>query len=139
MDDNLLLNQHSAWDYIDLGSSPCCEDCVQVDPKSDYMPAMKAELSRWKEVLEKTFPIPDGVQARFKIRWEHGHDFGAYGEVVVMYDVDDEKALEFALMVESACPESWPENMPASADERHSVLRTFERERMERLEEAVNG
>jgi len=99
------------WESIQIGCCPYAEEAVQVDPKVDYIPAMKAELKRFKELLETMFPVPDDVNAHYKIEWQT-HEFGRYGEVSVSYKEDDEAALDFALMVESNCPEYWPETIP---------------------------
>jgi len=96
-------------DYLEIGSSPNGEDCVQVDSKSDYLPEMKLELKRYKKFLEDKFPIPVNVLAYFGIKW-NSHDFGSYGEVVVYFDDDDEIAQEFAFYVEGNSPELWTDN-----------------------------
>ena len=101
------MTQKAEYDWVDIGPVPYEEERVQVDPKIDYLPAMTAELKKFKVLLESTFPIPAGVHAHFRIKWET-HEFGRYGLVVVMYDVDETKALDFALMVEEKCPARWP-------------------------------
>ena len=93
-------------EYVELGCSPCEEDCVQVSKTEDYMPAMRAELKRWKELLEQTFPIPENIEASFRIKFSP-HDFGSYGEVWLYYDPDDEQSVEFMLNVEKNAPKRW--------------------------------
>jgi hypothetical protein len=93
-------------DYFELGSSPSGEDCVQVNPNEDYLPAMREELKKYKEYLEKLFPIPDDLGCYFTIKWSN-HEFGKYGEVAICYDDIFEEDMEFALNVEGNCPEYW--------------------------------
>jgi len=94
------------YDKIEIGASPYDEDCVQVDPRTDYLPAMKAELNRFKSLLEAMFPVPEGVRASFVIKWNI-HEYGRYGEVAVQYDSEDPEALRFALNVEDHAPARW--------------------------------
>lgn len=95
-------------DYMEVGSSPADEACVQVITGQDYMPAMRAELQRYKAMLERRFPdAPDG--AYFTVRWNQ-HDFGSYGEVAVRFDDDDREAAAFAYFVEAHCPATWDDS-----------------------------
>ena len=96
------------FEQFELGSSPNGEDCVQVNSKVDYMPAMNEEVKRYKAMLETRFPIPEFLagQVRFAIT-SNSHDFGTYKEVCIKYFESDEQALEFALHVEGNCPELW--------------------------------
>ncbi|MFZ2992473.1 MAG: hypothetical protein WA061_02045 [Microgenomates group bacterium] len=95
-------------DSFELGCTPCGEDCVQVNPNEDYIPAMRQELNRYKSYLEKLFPISDDLSCYFKIHWQ-SHDFGRYGEIAICYDDENEKEIEFALNVEGNLPEYWEE------------------------------
>lgn len=99
------------FDYIEIGSAPYGEDCVQVDSKTDYLPAMLAECKRFKEMLEKRFPIPANLEGKawFFVK-SNPHDFGSYLEVAVKYHPDDEQAVEFALFVEGNVPETWADD-----------------------------
>lgn len=97
-------------DRIELGSAPCDEECVQVRKDGEYLDAMRAELKRYKAMLEKMFPVPEGINARFSIVWAE-HEFGRYGEVAVVFDQDDEKSADWAWSLESKTPTHWePEN-----------------------------
>lgn len=42
-------------EYIELGSAPCDEACVQVDSRREYLPAMVEECRRYKKLLEEMF------------------------------------------------------------------------------------
>ena len=46
--------------YIELGTTPCDESCVQVSKTEDYFSAMKAECKRFVELLQKCFPSVPG-------------------------------------------------------------------------------
>jgi len=95
-----------AKDYYVIGSSPNAEECVQVSTVKDYMTEMTHELKRYKELLERMFPVPHGVPAKIDIKW-FDHDFGRYGEVVVIFDDENLEAIEYAGMVEDGAPDYW--------------------------------
>jgi len=94
------------FDYVELSSSPYNENCVAVSKKGDYIPAMKVELARYKAMLEKRFPIPEGVNANFRVKWSN-HDFGMYGEVAIQFDNDDPMSTAFAYFVDENVPADW--------------------------------
>ena len=92
-------------DYVYLGSAPWDEDCVQVDPKVDYLPALKAECLRFLELLEKKFTSkPEGCSFIVK---SQGHEFGEYCEVCVRFNDEDEDEIDFAYFVENNIPGKW--------------------------------
>ncbi len=97
-------------DYIDIGSSPCEEECVQVDPKVDYLPAMRAECRRFLEAIRaKLGPEPPGARLAIK---SNPHDFGEYLQVVCHYDDADEEAQAYAYLCESDAPRTWSDVQP---------------------------
>ncbi len=96
-------------DYIELGSVPVDEDCVQVSTKEPYIDAMREECRRYKSYLEQVCPIPGDVSARYIIK-TFPHDFGSYMEVCIVFDDEDEKASEFAYNLEDKLPCTWGEN-----------------------------
>lgn len=91
-------------EYIELGPVPANEDCAQTgDP--DFRKKALQEGTRYIELLKRKFPgAPDscGFQLKF-----FPHDFGAYAEVVVTYDPNDEASADFAYNVERNVPETW--------------------------------
>lgn len=95
-------------DSISIGCTPSAEDCVQVSRDGDYMPAMRAECRRFRDLLTRAYPA-----CRFVIR-SNPHDFGSYLEVEAVYDDQDESAMNAAFEAES-CPETWAE-LEALAD-----------------------
>lgn len=95
-------------DYVSLSTVPADEPCVQVDPKVDYLPAMKAEASKYKELLKQAFPHDDSIFAYFRLA-RACHEFGAYYEVELVYQETCSKSAEFAFWVESNLPKTWVE------------------------------
>jgi hypothetical protein len=92
-------------EYMELGPVPSDEPAVQVITGTDYMPAMRAELQRYKAFLEARFPDPP-EGAGFRIKW-NPHDFGQYGEVAVYFEESDREAAEYAYFVEGHSPVAW--------------------------------
>src|SRR3990167_9964707 len=94
-------------DYINIGSSPCNEDCIQVgDP--EYYPKAIQECKRFLDLIrEKLGPEPPG--ARLKVK-SFPHDFGTYHEVVCYFLKDNEEAFEYAMRCESDAPQTWNDN-----------------------------
>jgi hypothetical protein len=93
-------------EYMELGASPSSENCIQLDPDSDYLPLMRDELNRYKTMLQSRFPIPEDVRAWFGVKF-FSHDFGTYGEVVINWYDEDEKSADFAYHVEAHLPDLW--------------------------------
>lgn len=90
--------------YIELGTTPCEEDCAQVGDE-DYRERALAESKRFIALLRKTLgKEPPG--ARLAIKW-FDHDFGRYCEVVCWYDTDDEETRQYALSCEDSSPARW--------------------------------
>ena len=93
-------------DFFYLGSAPSGEDCVQVTPHDDYLPAMRAECLRYIDALRTHYgPEPEGAELRIK---RESHDFGSYMEVVITFDADEPEAVGYACQVENGL-ELWPE------------------------------
>lgn len=95
-------------DFIEFDTTPGDEPCVGVSRTEDYMPAMRAEAKRMKELLEKRFP---DVNGRFSIA-SMPHDFGDYLEIRFHYTEDDEGIKEMQ-HVESNYPQTWADDAPA--------------------------
>ena len=97
-------------DYLDIESAPYGEDCVQVNPNIDYMPAMMAETKRFKEMLERRFAkLIEKTGIYFKIA-RNPHDFGTYLSLQVVFDDENEKQTDAACFIESNCPETWDDD-----------------------------
>jgi hypothetical protein len=94
--------------YLELGPVPAGESCAQVG-SDGYDARAQRECAVYKRMLQRLFPVPDGLGVRYAVR-RHPHDFGAYFEVSVGYDVGGaaaEASCEFAFNVERCTPELW--------------------------------
>jgi len=89
-------------DYIELGSAPWAEDCVQVGSEN-YWQRMHEECLRYKKMLQNRFPELSG---RFFIK-TFPHDFGSYKVVCFSFDDRDQLATTQAFFVEAHLPERW--------------------------------
>lgn len=95
-------------DYMEIGSSPCYEDCVQVNPRGDYHEAMREECRRFLELIRKKLgPEPPGAHLAIK---NNPHDFGTYYEVVCHFDDTDDEARTYAFRCESDAPRTWADD-----------------------------
>ena len=86
-----------SWDYINIGSSPHSEECAQLG-SPEYHEKATEECQKFAEQIVRHYPPPP--YARVRTKW-FDHDFGSYAEVVVLYHEDDEKATQYAYMVEN--------------------------------------
>ena len=93
-------------EWMTLGTVPYEEDCVQVNSKTDYLPAMQAEVRRFVQFLENRFlNIPE--EAYFGVKRESGHDAGTYLEAAIYWNDDNEESAQFAYFVEANIPARW--------------------------------
>ena len=91
-------------DIMELGPSPCEEDCAQVgDPDYDERSRQECHryIARIRQVLGNE---PDGARLTIK---SFPHDFGSYREVVCVYDDADEEASTYAYRCEAEAPARW--------------------------------
>lgn len=92
-------------DYMSIGSAPCDEPCVQVNPEGDYHDAMKAECRRFLDLIRKKLgEEPPGAHLGIK---PNPHDFGTYLDVVCYYDDGDAEATDYAYRCEADAPRTW--------------------------------
>jgi len=99
------------YDYLELGSTPCDESCVQVISKRDYFSEMQAECNRYRDQLEKTFPVPETIKGLvYFCTRTFRHEFGSYMEVVISYNESALGASKFAYFVEDNLPANWIED-----------------------------
>lgn len=97
-------------DFLDIESAPYEENCVQVNPKTNYMPAMRAEAIKFKEMLEKRFAKlieQTGVYLRIA---SNSHDFGSYLSIKICFDDSNEKQIDAAYFIESNMPATWDDD-----------------------------
>jgi hypothetical protein len=91
-------------DYIEIGSSPCDEDCVQLGSE-DYTVKALCECKRFINLLRKVFgDEPDGARLVIK---GFEHDFGRYYEVVCYFDDEKPGSTEYAFKLEANTPATW--------------------------------
>ncbi len=90
--------------YVEIGSAPCEEDCVQVGVE-DYAILARAECNKFISLIKSVLGHePTGALLRIK---SNPHDFGNYYEVVCAYDPDVEEAVNYAFRCESEAPTRW--------------------------------
>lgn len=92
-------------DYLEIGSSPRDEECVQVGD-GDYVYPMQKECKRFINLLNKLMPIPDDCKCSYFVK-SNPHDFGTYYEVAIRFDDEDEKSAAFAYYVDAYYPCLW--------------------------------
>ncbi len=92
-------------DYVDIGSSPCDEECVQVEPTGAYVQAMREECRRYIDCIREHCGEEQG-SAALRVKG-NPHDFGTYYEVVCSYDDNDELGANYAYHVEEHAPARW--------------------------------
>jgi len=90
---------------INLGPVPAEESCSQVG-SADYHEHSSRECEVFKRMLERLFPVPEGVAASIAV-FSFPHDFGAYREVCVKFDRRCAQATEYAYAVDNDAPPSW--------------------------------
>lgn len=90
-------------DYVDLGSTPCAEECEQVGPNFDPQRA-RHECAVYKKQLVRQFGECPGTRLSIK---NNPHDFGAYPSVVCYFSDKNEEAMRYAYKMESEAPVRW--------------------------------
>lgn len=91
-------------DYLELGPSPCDEDCAQVGD-DNYEQKARAECQSFISLLRKTFGNePEGAKLIIK---SNPHDYGRYYEVAVKFDDNFPKSIDYAFNVENNAPTNW--------------------------------
>lgn len=94
-------------EYIELGPTPCAEDCAQLG-SHDYRYRAGKEMRAYINQLYRQFTEAAERGVSFKIKW-FNHDFGSYAEVCAYWDMDDRFATEYAYFVDANIPENWDE------------------------------
>jgi len=93
---------------LELGSSPCGEDCAQLGSEG-YRRRALIECGAYRHQLERVIeamgkPVPDGFALTIK---GFQHDYGTYYEVVAIFESEEGADLAYAL--EAQIPEYWDE------------------------------
>lgn len=107
-------------DYFEIGPTPCDENCAQVG-EDNFRNKANIEMDAYIDQLYRLFgeKILD-TSISFKKKW-FAHDFGNYGEVVIMYDDSDEKH-DLVYEIERELPENWDEQAKKDIENRMSEL-----------------
>ena len=95
-------------EYIEIGSTPCDEECAQVGA-DDYAERSRKECRAYIGQLGRTLAAagkekPEGLA--LVVRGQ-SHDFGTYHEVACRFDDSDEDACELAYWIEANGPTRW--------------------------------
>jgi hypothetical protein len=100
---------------IEIGATPCEEDCVQFGSEG-YEGAARAECRRFIDLIRACCgPEPEGARLFVKA---NRHDFGSYLEVACQFDDSLPEAVEYAFWVENGNgPRVWGEPMIHKANE----------------------
>jgi hypothetical protein len=93
-------------DELHLGPTPAEEACEQVGPNYDPARARKECREFINQIRRQLGEEPEGAQLKITL---NTHDFGTYRDVVVRYDVNDQKAREYAWRCENETPMEWDE------------------------------
>ena len=92
-------------DYIDLGSSPCDEDCAQVG-SDNYRHRARTECTAYINQLKRMFPTLSDTPVTLRIK-SNPHDFGTYYEVIAEFNENDPRACALAYAMENGAPATW--------------------------------
>lgn len=93
-------------DYIDLGSTPFGESCIQCGQEG-----AREECDRYRDMCRTIFPQAAEYNVRF-ITKGNSHDFGTYYEVNAVCDDNDDNAMSYAYWCQDNQPELWTETEP---------------------------
>ena len=89
--------------YVEIGSAPCDEDCLQLGEPNCTPENQKTECFRFIELIRKVCgKEPPGARLMIK---GNEHDFGRYYEVCCSY-IDD-LSEDYAFHIESHAPTKW--------------------------------
>ena len=109
----MLSEKLSKMDYIEIETTPCNEDCIQVKTDADYMPEMRLEANKYRYMLYQRFPFINqlALSGKFGIKIAScSHDFGSYLELRIFFDENDSVLCDAAYFIESNLPENWTDN-----------------------------
>jgi hypothetical protein len=90
---------------IHIGPAPWGETCAQAGTVG-YADRARMECEVFRRMLLRLFPVPEGVNARLRVKGSD-HDFGTYYEVVAVVNDDDQQAMDYAMAVKHGHPERW--------------------------------
>ena len=92
-------------DFLNIGSTPCNEDCAQVGSEG-YQGRAIDECTRFIYAIKSVLGNPpEGAELEIK---SFSHDFGRYYEVVCWYNDEKPESVDYAYKCESDAPSEWP-------------------------------
>ena len=83
--------------FIDIGSSPCDEKCIQIT-EDDYSTTGFEECKKFKAQIERAYPVPRNCSVGIK---RCPYEDGYYYSVCVYFDDEDENGITWAYAVEA--------------------------------------
>jgi hypothetical protein len=87
-------------DYLEMFDTvPCGEKC------SDLLSEQRAEARRYKDLIQKLLPAPEGAELRIK---SNPHDFGTYATLEAYGDANSDAHWEWVNKI-SELGETWEE------------------------------
>jgi|APGre2960657373_1045057.scaffolds.fasta_scaffold95643_2 hypothetical protein len=92
-------------EYMELGSTPCEEDCAQVG-SNGFRERANNEMTAYINQLNRLFSNAESNGVKFRIKW-FSHDFGSYGEVCAYWDTENEIANEYVYTIDRNLPSNW--------------------------------
>lgn len=96
-------------DYIELGPCPADEECLQTGIHEIKYIRKQAHI--WADQLRRQWSDEQFSVKTFR------HDFGAYCEVLIQYNDQDEISRRSAYDVEDQLPEQWDEQARTEMNE----------------------
>ena len=92
-------------DYIEIGSTPCDEECEQANVSGSNYDRMRAECHAFIGLIRRALGNePEG--ARLAAKFNRDGDYGYY-EVVCHYDRTISGAIDYAFRCEAEAPAKW--------------------------------
>lgn len=85
-------------EYLTIGSCPHDEKCEQLGPTFNKDREI-LEIAAFCEQIMRHYPAPAFCHAEVRAK-SFNHDFGRYREVCVIYNDNDEKAIDYAFSIE---------------------------------------
>lgn len=96
--------EDSMTEWVPIDTTPFEEDCVNVDPNTEYLPAMREEARKYVKMLNGRFI--NFNKTKFKIN-SNRHDFGTYLDISICFIEEDEESIKQAQFIEGNLPARW--------------------------------
>ena len=98
-----------AYEYVEIGATPCDEPCQQIGTKNYDSMLARAECGIYLRQLERFISaekkeVPEDFRLIVK---GNPHDFGNYYEVVAKFNDSNDKCWDLAMFLENNSPTTW--------------------------------